>query len=73
MKAALDAAAERDPHLIADLISDGIIRAKNGDFRYWKEIWDRFDGKVPAPVEVIEDAGFDYAEIPEPIEPERLD
>lgn len=73
MKAALDAAAESDPDLIADLIRVGIVQAKNGDFRYWKEIWDRFDGKVPAPVEVIEDDRPDYAEDPEPIEPERLD
>jgi len=45
MKAALDAAADADPTLLSDLISVGIREAKNGDFRYWKEIWDRFDGK----------------------------
>ena len=68
MKAALEAAAEADPDLVADLVRVGITQAKGGDFRYWKEIWDRFDGKVPAPVEVIQDDGPDYADDPE-IEP----
>jgi hypothetical protein len=73
LKAALDDESNDDPSLYRDLIKVAISRAKAGDFRYFKEIWDRVDGKVPTPVEVIEDTGIDYAEIPEPIDPERLD
>jgi len=43
--------------------------AKSGDIQHIREVFDRIDGKVPAPVEVIQDDGPDYAEDPEPIEP----
>jgi hypothetical protein len=68
MKAALDDESADDPQLYRDLVKVAISRAKAGDFRYFKEIWDRVDGKVPAPVEVIQDDGPDYADDPE-IEP----
>lgn len=63
MKAALDAASDADPCLLSDLISVGIREAKNGDFRYWKEIWDRFDGKpVSAEPEAEAVDGYDESE-----------
>lgn len=43
-----------DPGRLSGLVEAGIKAAENGDFRYWKEIFDRLDGKIPSPVEITE-------------------
>jgi hypothetical protein len=52
-----------------DIVAALVQGAKDGNIQHIREIFDRIDGKVPTPVEVIEDDGPDYAEDPEPIEP----
>lgn len=52
MKAALDATIDAKPEILQALISKGIQEALKGDFRFWREIFERLDGKVPTPVDV---------------------
>ena len=58
MTHALKARFEAEPDLLNRLIETGITKAIEGDFRFWKEIWDRLDGKVrtaePEEPEVID-------------------
>ena len=54
MSAALKKEFENNPDILRELIAVGIREAKNGDFRYWKEIFDRTDGKVASKVELTE-------------------
>lgn len=46
MTSALKARFEAEPDLLERLVETGIRKAIEGDFRYWKEIFDRLDGKV---------------------------
>lgn len=63
MKAALDAAIDAKPEILQALISKGIQEALKGDFRYWREIFERLDGKVPTLVEVEAKPAIDWSEI----------
>ena len=50
MTSALKSKLEAEPDLLAKLVETGIRKAMHGDFRYWKEIFDRLDGKVSTSV-----------------------
>jgi len=65
LTAALEAELELRPELLKALIQKGIKKALEGDFRYWKELYDRLDGKVPTPVDLTntEFEGNDYVAI----------
>lgn len=52
MQAALGQLLDSNPEVLRSLIDKGIQEAMNGDFRYWKEIYDRLDGKVANSVEI---------------------
>ena len=52
MQEALGKLIESNPKILRDLVERGIQEAINGDFRYWKEIYDRLDGKVNNSVEI---------------------
>lgn len=47
LKSAIMARLDAEPDLPERLVAAGIERALAGDFRYWKELFDRIDGKVP--------------------------
>lgn len=52
MAAALKRELKADPERIRNLILAGLDQAEKGDFRYWKEIFDRLDGKTISRVAV---------------------
>lgn len=62
MTAALKARMESEPDLLVQLVETGIRKAIEGDFRFWKEIWDRLDGKVRA-AEPEEPEIIDWSEL----------
>jgi hypothetical protein len=52
-----------DGEIIKVLVQTAIDRAKAGDFRYFKEIMDRVDGKVTNRMDVSDD-GQSYLDLP---------
>lgn len=52
MQTELGKMLDAKPEVLRALISKGIQEALKGDFRYWKELYDRLDGKVAASVEI---------------------
>jgi len=42
----LDGDTEEGREIVRSLIHEGIENALSGDFRFWREIWDRIDGKT---------------------------
>ena len=51
-----------DCQAIKDLASKGLEEARGGDFRFWKEIHDRIDGKVAESLDVT--TGGDSLAVP---------
>ena len=58
-----DALDANDGEIIKVLVQTAIDRAKAGDFRYFKEIMDRVDGKVTNRMDVSDD-GQSYLDLP---------
>jgi hypothetical protein len=63
MQAALGQLLDANPEILRSLIDKGIQEAINGDFRYWKEIYDRLDGKVASSIEISDKPQVDWAAI----------
>jgi len=63
MQAALGQLLDANPEVLRSLIDKGIQEAINGDFRYWKEIYDRLDGKVASSIEISDKPQVDWAAI----------
>jgi len=63
MQAALGQLLDANPEILRSLIDKGIQEAINGDFRYWKEIYDRLDGKVASSIEISDRPQVDWAAI----------
>lgn len=61
MTLALKARIEAEPDLLERLVETGITKAMEGDFRYWKEIFDRLDGKVTQQIRTAGTDPIDWA------------
>jgi hypothetical protein len=62
MAAALRREFRIDPERLRNLVLSGIAAAEGGDFRYWKEIFDRLDGKTISKIELT-DRKIDWSEL----------
>jgi len=63
MTSALKSKLEAEPDLLAKLVEVGIRKATFGDFRYWKEIFDRLDGKVSQTIRTNSPEPIDWSEL----------